>query len=72
MISYAQNVKMLLTGSDKMPVYEVWHRIVKEYFLGEIEAKESQEVKDMASELIPLIKDDYETDEEIIIQKIGD
>jgi hypothetical protein len=53
-----------------MAKYEIIHKITREMYLGEIEAEDIDEARELAIDLLPLSIEDYDTDDEIIANRV--
>ncbi len=53
-----------------MTKFDVWHRVIHEHYLGEIEAEDRDKAEELAYNEITMSRDDYDTSEEFIVEKV--
>jgi hypothetical protein len=55
-----------------MRKYEIWHRVTNEFYLGEVFAEDKDMAEEKAIDLLPMSRDDYQEQEEFVVEAIGE
>lgn len=53
-----------------MTLFEISHKVVSEYYIGEVEAEDRDDALNKAMNMIPLSKEEYEYDDDFIIEEV--
>ena len=53
-----------------MTLFEISHKVVSEYYIGEVEAEDRDDALNKAMNMLPLSKEDYDYSEDLIIEEV--